>query len=633
MARLAGILSPQALSGTWLQRQAGSMMEALQPVDPDTLQPLSCHAAFLSFSDQNNKGQGLFAFLPSPFGLLSSGGLVASTDGHLHCVLDGTLYNAATLAAALGLSEEQSDAELLLAAYRTWGLSMLEKLDGRWALVLADLAKGKCWLARDRIGAKPLYYGFWQNALFFASSPKALLQLPGWTPALNPEMAFDFLVLHKADQQEESLFQNIKQVLPRQVLEYDLAQKTLRDRLYWIPGVDRSRPAYDPVFFERYATQLKQILQEAIAKRLAKHQLKQPATLLSGGLDSTILLAGISQFQQPVTALSAVFEAKKFSEEHWAKIAAAAFQADWHRVTPTVDALQTHLEDFFYSQDTPTFSAGTFLQYQLFREAARLKLPLLFDGQGADGLLGGHQFHLVAHWADLRKSGQWAALRGELQQFGGITGALKYSFINFLRYRGVPNLPIALKQLFYSQYFSELRYLNPEFWQAYRNRLAQQSAGELGSLNGMLFQGYYGGGVAALLKCVDRAAHHVGVEVTAPFSESNELMEMVHQVPGVYKIHAGQQKWLLKEAYRTLLPPAIYERRSKMGLVSPNNQWLRALRPALLPYVEQLDPAIFNRDLLLREFNTLFDPATDLENFRTYKFAAFAIWSQVFQLR
>ena len=131
------------------------------------------------------------------------------------------------------------------------------------------------------------------------------------------------------------------------------------------------------------------------------------------------------------------------------------------------------------------------------------------------------------------------------------------------------------------------------------------------------------------MKCVDRASNYFGIESAMPFADSN-LYEYVHQVPGIYKIHAGHQKWLLKEAYRSQLPKEIYHRTNKMALLSPNNQWLRALRPQLMDYFESLDGQVFNKPKILAELNDFFNPRDDLENYRIYKFASFAIWRNVF---
>ncbi|MCB0643974.1 MAG: asparagine synthase, partial [Phaeodactylibacter sp.] len=320
------------------------------------------------------------------------------------------------------------------------------------------------------------------------------------------------------------------------------------------------------------------------------------------------------------------------SENQWARKMVEQVQAQWIKVQPRTGEFSTDLEDFIYSQDTPTLSSGTYLQYRLFKAAAERGIPLLFDGQAADGLFGGHQFHYYAYWKDLRRLGQWQELRQDWKRFGGFTAALKYSVSNSLKYNYLSRMPFGVKTRFYEYYYQELNYLNRDFWQSYKSRLQEPAPAKTNSLNQMLYQGFYKGTMPFLLKCVDRASNYFGVESAMPFAEDRKLYEYVHSIPGIYKIHAGHRKWLLKEAYRQQLPPAIYNRSDKMALLSPNNQWLRELRPVLRPYFEALDGQIIDKHRLLKDFDAFFNPKSDLENYRIYKFAAFALWRHVFGL-
>jgi asparagine synthase (glutamine-hydrolysing) len=86
----------------------------------------------------------------------------------------------------------------------------------------------------------------------------------------------------------------------------------------------------------------------------------------------------------------------------------------------------------------------------------------------------------------------------------------------------------------------------------------------------------------------------------------------------------------LREAFKNSLPEPIYNRHDKMGFVTPTNQWMREMRPAIRPYFEQSESGIFNKKLLLKDFDKFFNPATSLENYRVFRFISFAVWEKVF---
>ena len=203
---------------------------------------------------------------------------------------------------------------------------------------------------------------------------------------------------------------------------------------------------------------------------------KNPQLCLVEGWIVQCLTSILAQTKSP-KVLTAVIDQPNLSEKNWAQIMAEAVNAHWIKVEPTFEDFAGDLEDFIYSQDTPTLSSGTYLQYRLFKAAASENISMLFDGQAADGLFAGHQFHLAAYWKDLRRNGQWNQCTKEWDLFGGSTVALKYEASNVLKYNILPNLPLPIKAAFYRRYYSELQYLNRDFWEAYRHRLEGNGKG------------------------------------------------------------------------------------------------------------------------------------------------------------
>ena len=161
-------------------------------------------------------------------------------------------------------------------------------------------------------------------------------------------------------------------------------------------------------------------------------------------------------------------------------------------------------------------------------------------------------------------------------------------------------------------------------------RYKEHYSEKVNSLNGMLAFEYFQTPLKQLLKCEDRCSMWHGIESRTPFADDKNLMEFVMAVPASFKIHQGIRKHLLRTAFKGILPEPIRNRQDKMGFVTPNNQWIKALRHQIRPYFEEQDGTIFNKKRLLKDFDKFFNPNTTIENYRIFKFVSFAIWRKVF---
>ena len=549
-------------------------------------------------------------------------------------VWDGALYNRSGLEKLLrgeGVSlQTRGDAELVLQAYRLWGQDCLRIFNGRWSFLLYDGAEGIFWAARDRFGVKPFYYHRAEGTFAFASEQKALLRAPFVPQAFDAGAVFDYFVRGRVEMDEETLFAGIRQLLPAHAANGSMVDGAWAPRQYYQLGYTQRVGTYDPGAFAMHTGRVRELLLDATRQRL-KRQSAAPATLLSGGLDSSVLAVAIKRMApaSPLTALTAAYAQSEIAEQQWAEIVALTTEARWIKVYPQAEQLRKELETFIYAQDTPTFSTGTYAQHCLFRQAAREGLPVIFDGQGADALFGGHLPYLSALWSDLFRTFQWGSLVQEMKNSG--LGPKGY-WRDRLKYRWLPRWPAALQYAFQRSYFKELSFLQPELLRSQRHRLRQSGPSSGDGLNAALYEGFTQGGMNFLLKCVDRAAAWHGVDTATPYADDLPLIEYVFSIPPVYKIHHGQRKWLLREAFREMLPEAIYQRPDKKPLLTPNNEWIASMRDAIRPYFEEQDEAIFNKKRLLDQFDQFFNPASPVENYRMYKFVSLAVWRKVFNL-
>lgn len=509
-------------------------------------------------------------------------------------------------------------ADRAIELYQQWGMDFLRHLEGKFALALWDPDSGNWILARDRLGVCPLYYRKDFQGLRFASEPKALLP-----DQLNLAAVFDYFVRNRVDAGQETLFEGIHCLLPGTLGIWNPATgQWTTQKWYELPFTEETGRWQESQNL-RYVSEIRERLIHAVQSRI-----KEPAaTLLSGGIDSSVL-AGILRHCLPqarVTALTASFEDRRYGEQDWAALAVEQHQLDWRQVFPRADEFGQYLETLLYQQDTPTLSSGTYLQHRLYDMARQEGLTAVFDGQGADGLFAGHYFHQPLLWSDLLR-------KGRIGDLGQEKPAYKLWLSTWLKYHILPNLPARVQWSVKRPYFPEWGFLQPDLIRQYRDRLDLDHSNSFDNLNRFLHHSFTGGSTHFLLKCADRAAAWHGVEAVIPYVEDHRLVEMVFAIPGIYKIHQGWKKHLLREAGKPFMTKALYQRKDKMGLVAPNNPWMAANKDRFRAVFEAQDERVFVKKRILAAYDAFFDPRTPVENYRIYKYLSFAVWRSVYRV-
>ena len=152
------------------------------------------------------------------------------------------------------------------------------------------------------------------------------------------------------------------------------------------------------------------------------------------------------------------------------------------------------------------------------------------------------------------------------------------------------------------------------------------------SLNGLLKYEFYNTRLKGYLKCEDRCSMWHSVEARTPFADDIPLIEKVFSISGNYKIKNGVKKHLLKEATKHLLPAEIYNRRDKMGYITPNNLWIKEIKNDLKSYFTEDLEEFYNYDRLMKDYDKFFDQTHLPENQQMFKFIAFAVWKKRFMI-
>ena len=311
---------------------------------------------------------------------------MVSSDGSIVLLFNGAIYNAFDDRAELERDgyrfRTSTDTEVILALYECLGLDrMLGRLNGMFAIVIADSRHGAVHLLRDPVGIKPLYWVRCGDALLFASEAKAFLAHPAFTPEIDPAQV-DELLAFRYVAGESTLLKGVRQVAPGHRLTITASGVT--EARYWsIPDPEKLQLSREDA-----VDRLDHLL-----RRSVQSQLRSDVPLgcqLSGGVDSSLItMMTRSLGGTDVNAFSIVVNLPRFSEERWILEAATTAGATSHRFTFDEDDFMDALDAASWHMDQPIGHPNS-LALWLLAQRSRAQATVLLSGEGADELFGGY---------------------------------------------------------------------------------------------------------------------------------------------------------------------------------------------------------------------------------------------------
>jgi len=318
---------------------------------------------------------------------------MTSAGGCTALLFNGAIYDAFDRKAELARSgyrfRSGTDTEVILALYEYEGLEgMLERLNGMFALVIADTRRGVVHLVRDRLGIKPLYWAQRGTTVLFASEAKAFLAHPAFRPEIDPAEV-DELLAFRYVAGDASLLKGVRQVQPGHRLT--ITPDGVTEARYWsIP--DHAEKLC--LSREDAVDRLDQLL-----RRSVRSQLRSDVNVgcqLSGGVDSSLVTVLAGSQTADLQAFSIVFDEPQFSEEPWILAAAAAAGAASHRFVFDEAAFLDALDAASWHMDQPIGHPNSLALWLLARRS-RERATVLLSGEGADELFGGYARFSGAH--------------------------------------------------------------------------------------------------------------------------------------------------------------------------------------------------------------------------------------------
>lgn len=546
---------------------------------------------------------------------------------------NGEIYNYKSLRKTLEQKgytfKSQTDTEVLLYAYLEWREQCEQYLRGMWAFVIYDSQQQTLFASRDRNGVKPLYYVLQDKFLAFASE-QSVFHKAGWLDfEVNKKAVFDFLYSDLLEHEPEGLFKHVHELQPAHHFTYQITTGELQLTCYFKSEWNNTFSKIDEALSKKYI----QLINEACTQSISEHlQSDVPVgTCLSGGIDSSILVSVISNLMQNQNlhtgstqhAFHASFSISNINETHFAEEVVKEKPITLHIVQPSVDELAYDLEKLISTQNLPLRSFSTYAQYRVMQLAHQSGIKVLIDGQGADELFGGYYRYIPNYLYNAQQAyGKYYVTELKKQFFP--KKSIQNSFDRYL-----------FKELLKS---GSMRHVIDAFHPAYKllnkdlfikNSTNHEAPMLQVEFNRRLHIDFYGNYLKELLYREDRSAMAHSIESRVPFTDDLELSKLVFSIAGIYKMQSGISKYLLREAFKDVLPKTIFLRRDKLGFSSPNNLWMSALKEVWLGYLHK-DLAEFYHLKNFEKFIRKLDKFENKpENYKTLKWLMFPVWLSV----
>ena len=491
--------------------------------------------------------------------------------GRYKIIHNGEVYNYIELRDELikkGYSfHSQSDTEVIAAAYDCWKENCLQHFDGMFAFAIWDEKENELFAARDRFGEKPFFFFYDEGRFLFASEMKAL-----WAAGIekqpNLKMLFNFITIgytSNPEQPMETFYSNIQKLPAASYLRFSLVYFNYTIKKYWsIDPEKESITNNDAEVLEKFSS----LFQQSVKRRMRSDV--EIGSSLSGGLDSSSVVAALAQESLFPKTFTASFPGFEKDESEYAKKTATQFQLQSFFTDVTGNDLTNHWEKICYHQEEPFGSAGIVAQYKVFELAKQQGIKVLLDGQGADETLAGYHKYYKWYWQELFRKGKLSG-RKELAAARALGVTESFTWKNKIASWFPSFASIVMERQYLARALSHPG-LTKEFVQ-HQSSEAYYTPPDYFTLNGVLHFNTFTHGLEELLRFADRNAMANGVEVRLPFL-SHELVSFLFSLPAYFKIREGWTKWLLRKEMNHKLPDEIVWRKDKTGFEPPQKNWM-----------------------------------------------------------
>jgi asparagine synthase (glutamine-hydrolysing) len=506
---------------------------------------------------------------------------ISNESNDIWIVYNGELYNHQELRKDLEARGHRyrthSDTETIVHLYEEHGRDCVKHLRGMYAFAIWDRPKGRLFIARDRLGIKPLYYRFEGKTLLFASEIKAILAHPGVTPEFNRSTLAEYLAFGYIPE-AETMYTGIKKLLPGHTLEISAGGEPHISQ-YWdldVKADDDVRPR------EYYVEKYRELLEGCVASHLMSDV--PLGVFLSGGLDSSAVAALTTRVRrEPIETFAVGYGEEAFSELPFARQVAQHIGSKHHEVRLSRDEFFHSLPHLIWHEDEPIVWPSSVSLYFVAR-LARERVTVVLTGEGSDETLAGYTRYPWTLMNSRMDSVYRAAVPGmlrrwvrEAMQSGRIAKDLHRKLEHTFLVRGGESWQSFFFDNFYSAFSTadQAALLTPEAraiaGDAYAGSMNYWNGSSGDLLHRLLYTDIKTYLVELLMK-QDQMSMAASIESRVPFLD-HELVEFTASIPAKYDTQGMAGKFILKAAVEDLLPRDIVYRQ-KMGFPTPWAYWL-----------------------------------------------------------
>ena len=506
---------------------------------------------------------------------------------HLTLVYNGEIYNFKEVKNSLieegYLFETTSDTEVLLKGYHAWGEKILDRINGMFAFAVYDENKKMVFIARDRLGVKPLYYS-WQNGELELCS-----QLAPLNKGKLDQEAISIYLQTGYIPSPFSIYEGIKKLPPGQYATFNLQENKKEIHSYW----DLTKVEESDISYEDAKDQLHDLIVDAVKIRL---QSDVPCgSFLSGGIDSALVSSIANSIQkEKLKTFTIGFDVREFDESQVAEQFAKIIGSEHHLISSTQEELPALLDDFFKAYDEP-FADSSAIPSLLLNKKVKSHVTVALSGDGGDeSFLGYNHF-------------EWARKVYVLFLIPFFLRRLATYFIPFKwigkRGSSVKNIILMknfnefIKSIFTG--FDTLLLKDKNKWMSHYNKylfLSENKFQKIADLNLKLWLEN-----DSNVK-VDRASMAFSVEVRSPFLDYR-IIEFARSLPVKYRLYGSTRKRILRDILSNYIPELVFDQ-PKKGFSMPLAAWIRGsfkdefykyLKTDKLKPIENLDIAKIQR--------------------------------------
>lgn len=503
-----------------------------------------------------------------------------NSDKTISVVFNGEIYNYKEVKKNLtDLGYEfltNSDTEVLLHGYQEFGHKILNKLNGMFSMAVYDKTKKELFLARDRIGIKPLYYYYDDEKFLFGSEIKAILEDKSISREIDRE-ALDLFLSYGYVPSPKSMFKNIYKVDPGHFLT--VSKKGISKNKYWDINFEKNQKKSKKEFLKEF----QELFRDSVKKRLLSDV--PVGAFLSGGIDSSAIVGEMSNLtKDPIKTFSIGFKEGGYHDEtKYAEKIAKKFKTD-HLTFKVGSNIIELINMYVHHFDEPFADYAAFPTYVV-SKLAKEHVSVVLTGDGADEVFGGYRRYKMEYYfkyyRKIPRSIRLFLIANFLKLFIKLTKSnsfirknieisikrnkesllsFKDSYVSgFTLFDNSLKSKILLKNNVKSDY--SLKFFNKD-WNKNLDFIERRLL--LDQKNSL---------PENMLTKVDRVSMAVSLEARVPFLD-HRIVELAASIPLKYKIRKYDLKYFLKESFKDLLPESIIKRK-KHGFSSPIDKWIR----------------------------------------------------------